>query len=52
MFLVNMKLDVNEQNNLADQRPDVVRALKRKYQQWMEEVATAHPPKQTAQTPK
>jgi arylsulfatase A len=38
MFLVNIQQDRSEQDNLADQHPDMVKELTQKYQRWSKEI--------------
>lgn len=40
LFLVNLSKDISEQKNEAVQYPEIVKALKLKYQQWIMEVVT------------
>ena len=40
LYLFNMKNDMAERKNESKQHPEIVDALTRKYQQWIEEVAT------------
>ena len=40
LYLFNMKSDMEERKNESKQHPEIVDALTRKYQQWIEEVAT------------
>lgn len=38
IFLVNMKRDSSESLNMAEDYPQIVDSLKKKYQLWIEEV--------------
>lgn len=38
LYLFNIKKDVGEKENEADQHPEIVKALTQKYQQWIKEV--------------